>query len=115
YELASEFFGIPVPDEDDEKTGALTDKKLTALMLEVGFVDMTTEPVEMPIPLADASALWDWMSPRGLGDAVRSLPDERAEEFRDRFLVGAEAMNTGAGIVLDFRATLHKGQTAVPS
>ncbi|TCO62665.1 class I SAM-dependent methyltransferase [Actinocrispum wychmicini] len=115
YELASEFFGIPVPDDDDENTGAMTAKKLTVLMTDAGFVDLTAEPVAMPVPLADASALWDWLAPRGLGDAVRSLPDERAEQFRDRFLAGAEDMDTGGGIKLDFQATLHKGLSAAPS
>jgi SAM-dependent methyltransferase len=112
YELASEFFGVPVPSEDDENTGAMTARQLSSLLVEAGFADLVTEAVEMPIPLADASALWDWLAPRGLGDAVRSLPDERAEAFRDRFLSGAERMHGNGGIVLDFRATLHKGRVS---
>jgi SAM-dependent methyltransferase len=111
YELASEFFGVPVPSDDDENTGALTDKQLAALLSGAGFVDLATLPVEMPVPLADPSALWDWLEPRGLGDAVRALPNDRGEQFRDRFLAGAERMHADAGIVLDFRATLHKARS----
>jgi SAM-dependent methyltransferase len=111
YELASEFFGVPVPSDDDENTGAVTDRKLTALLTSAGFVGLAAQAVEMPVVLADASALWDWLGPRGLAEAVRALPDGRAEEFRDRFLAGAERMHTGGGITLDFRATLHKAHT----
>jgi SAM-dependent methyltransferase len=112
YELAAEFFGISVPAEDGEDIGALTDRKLTELLVSAGFVDLATRPVEMPVPLADASALWEWLGSRGLADAVRSLPDDRAADFRERFLAGAETMHEERGIVLDFRATLHKAYAA---
>jgi SAM-dependent methyltransferase len=111
YELASEFFGVPVPSEDDEETGALTATKFDALLTTAGFTELETRPVAMPVALADASALWNWLAPRGLGDAVRRLPDEQAEGFRDRFLAGAEKMNSEGGIVLNFRATLHKARS----
>jgi len=111
YELASEFFGVPVPSEDDEETGALTATKFDALLTTAGFTELETRPVAMPVALADASALWNWLAPRGLGDAVRRLPDEQAEGFRDRFLAGAKKMSAEGGIVLNFRATLHKARS----
>ena len=108
YQLASEFFGVPVPG-DDSDNGAMTAAQLDGLLVEAGFSALASVLVEMPVPLVDASALWDWLAPRGLGDAVRRLPDARSEAFRERFLAGAEGMHASGGIVLDFRATLHKG------
>ncbi|MEV4312869.1 methyltransferase domain-containing protein [Actinocrispum sp. NPDC049592] len=109
YQLASEFFGVPVPSEDDEQTGALTARKLDVLLADAGFTDLETSPVAMPVPMEDASALWNWLAPRGLGDAVGRLPADRRSAFESRFLAGAERMGAEGGIVLDFRATLHKG------
>jgi ubiquinone/menaquinone biosynthesis C-methylase UbiE len=108
YELAAEFFGTPVPSDDDSENGAMSSTTLDSLLTAAGFTNLTVAPVAMPIPLADPSALWDWLTPRGLTDAVRSLPDDRAEAFRERFLTSAETMQADGGIVLDFRATLHK-------
>jgi SAM-dependent methyltransferase len=111
YELASEFFGVPVPSEDDEQTGALTAAKLNDLLTTAGFTGLETRPVAMPVELADASALWNWLAPRGLGDAARRLPDDRAEAFQDSFLAGAGKMGEEGGIVLNFAATLHKARS----
>lgn len=108
FELAGEFFGAPVPSDDEgEDAGAMTSGRLNALIEQAGFVDPVTESVEMPVPLADPAALWEWLTPRGLADAVRALPREQAERFHQRFLAGAEHMRANGGISLDFRATLH--------
>ncbi|ALG14657.1 class I SAM-dependent methyltransferase [Kibdelosporangium phytohabitans] len=107
FELAGEFFGAPVPGDDEESTGAMTGRQLDALIERAGFTDLATDTVEMPVPLADPAALWDWLTPRGLTDAVRALPAEQAEQFHVRFLAGAEHMQANGGISLDFRATLH--------
>jgi hypothetical protein len=112
YELAAEFFGTPVPSEDESENGTMSSTTLDSLLTGAGFTDLTTAPVAMPVPLADPSALWDWLTPRGLTDAVRSLPDDRAEAFRERFLTSAETMQANGGIALDFRATLHKARKA---
>jgi ubiquinone/menaquinone biosynthesis C-methylase UbiE len=109
YELASEYFGTPVPSDDDENNGAMSSTRLNSLLSAAGFTDVVTESVEMPIPLADAGALWEWLTPRGLTEAVDRLPAGRSESFRARFLAAAEHMQAAGGIVLDFRATLHKG------
>jgi SAM-dependent methyltransferase len=105
YELAGEFFGIPVPSDDDEQNGALTSRQLDDLLRAAGFGDLQTVPVDMPVRLADPEALWDWLGTRGLADAVGQLSPARAADFKARFLAGAERMGD---IVLDFRATLHK-------
>ncbi|ONI81196.1 SAM-dependent methyltransferase [Actinosynnema sp. ALI-1.44] len=107
FELAGEFFGVPVPGDDEESSGAMTSRRLNALIEQAGFTDLATDSVEMPVPLAGPEALWDWLRPRGLTDAVGRLPAEQAEQFHIRFLAGAEHMRTAGGISLDFRATLH--------
>nr|WP_042183144.1 class I SAM-dependent methyltransferase [Kibdelosporangium sp. MJ126-NF4]CEL15382.1 methyltransferase [Kibdelosporangium sp. MJ126-NF4]CTQ95579.1 methyltransferase [Kibdelosporangium sp. MJ126-NF4] len=111
FELAAEFFGAPVPSDDEEESGAMTGKQLNALVKAAGFTDLVTDSVEMPVPMADAAALWDWLTPRGLTDAVHRLPADRAEQFHARFLAGAEHMRANGGISLDFRATLHAART----
>jgi SAM-dependent methyltransferase len=108
YELAGEFFGIPVPSDDDEQNGALTSRRLDDLLTATGFGDLATRPIDMPVRLADPPALWDWLGTRGLADAVGQIPPVRSADFRAAFLAGAERMRTDGGIVLDFRATLHK-------
>jgi ubiquinone/menaquinone biosynthesis C-methylase UbiE len=108
YELAAEFFGGNVPADDDEETGAMTAKQLDSLLAEAGFADVARQPVDMPVPMTDSSALWNWLTPRGLTEALQAMPDAKSEQFRERFLAGAERMHADGGIVLDFRATLHK-------
>lgn len=110
FELAGEFFGTPVPTDDDSG-GAMTSAQLNRLIEDAGFADLSTDSVEMPVPLADPAALWEWLTPRGLTDAVQALPEDRAEAFRIRFIAGAEHMQANGGISLDFRATLHKART----
>lgn len=107
YELAGEFFGIPVPSADDEQNGTLTSRQLDGLLSAAGFGELAAQPVDMPLRLADPPALWDWLATRGLADAVAQLPPARAADFRAEFLAGAERMGD---IVLDFRATLHKAR-----
>jgi hypothetical protein len=90
--------------------GPLTDRELTGLLSAAGFGGLASRPVEMPLTLADPAALWEWLMPRGLADAVQRMPAGRNAEFRRRFLAGAEHMRSHGGIVLDFRATLHRAQ-----
>lgn len=112
FELAAEFFGGTVPSDDDEETGAMTADQLDKLLAEAGFSGLATQPVDMPVPMADPSALWSWLMPRGLTEALQAMPDATAEQFRERFLAGAQRMHASGGIVLDFRATLHKAQVS---
>lgn len=109
FELAGEFFGVPVPSDDSGD--AMTSARLDTLIQDAGFVDLSTDSVEMPVPMADPAALWEWLTPRGLTDAVQALPEDQAEAFRIRFIAGAEHMQANGGISLDFRATLHKART----
>ncbi|MBP2320280.1 ubiquinone/menaquinone biosynthesis C-methylase UbiE [Kibdelosporangium banguiense] len=110
YELAAEYFGTPVPSDNDEDNGAVSSAQLDALLQAADFTNLATIPVEMPVSLANPPALWDWLTPRGLAEAVNALPAEQAESFRNRFLTQAETMQSNDGIALDFRATLHKAQ-----
>jgi hypothetical protein len=89
----------------------MTYELLDTVLAEAGFVDLVRESVEMPLPIADPQALWEWLIPRGLTEAVQLLPTARAEEFRQRFLAGAGQMHDNGGIVLDFAATLHRART----
>jgi SAM-dependent methyltransferase len=126
HELNAEFFaGRPTdttPTDDppatdrpadrtvaaDRPAGPLADDDVATLLADAGFVDLTRTSVEMPMPIADPAALWDWLTPRGLTDALRRLPADRTAEFHRKFLAGAERMHADGGIVLDFRATLHR-------
>ncbi|MCE7006434.1 methyltransferase domain-containing protein [Kibdelosporangium philippinense] len=109
FELAGEFFGAPVPSDDSP--GGMTSDQLNALIESAGFIDIATDSVEMPVPMEDPAALWDWLTPRGLTDAVAALPEDKAEQFRLRFIAGAEHMQANGGISLDFKATLHRAGT----
>jgi hypothetical protein len=60
----------------------------------------------MTVP--DPAALWDWLTPRGLTEAVQLLPPDRAEAFHQRFLAGAQTMQSNGSITMDFGATLHR-------
>jgi SAM-dependent methyltransferase len=82
--------------------------RLDTLLAAAGFEPIVREPVDIPLQLADASALWDWLAPRGLADAVRTLPPDRAEAFHCRFLAAASTMDVNGAITLDFGATLHR-------
>jgi ubiquinone/menaquinone biosynthesis C-methylase UbiE len=107
HDLSAEFFagGRPAPTT----SGPLAEDRLDTLLHAAGFADVTRKSVQMPRPLADPDALWQWMGPRGLADAVTRLPAARATEFRTRFLAEAQRMQDDGGIVLDFAATLHRG------
>lgn len=106
-DLTVEFFtpaGSPPRTPETPLAAALLD----TLLAEAGFVSLLCEPVDIPVTLANPSALWDWLTPRGLADAVRTLPPDRAEAFHCRFLAAASTMETNGTITLDFAATLHR-------
>jgi SAM-dependent methyltransferase len=88
--------------------GPLTDDELVGLLADAGFLGLTSRPVEMPLTISEPAALWEWLIPRGLADALQRMPADRNAEFRRKFLGGAEHMHANGGIVLDFRATLHR-------
>jgi ubiquinone/menaquinone biosynthesis C-methylase UbiE len=111
HDLSAEFFGAGRSTPD---SGPLAEDRLDALLHGAGFLDVTRKSVQMPRPVADPDALWEWMAPRGLADAVSRLPGDRGTEFRARFLTGARRMQEDGGIVLDFAATLHRA-TAPPA
>lgn len=105
HDLTIEFFtpagSAPPP------TGPLLCDRLDDLLATVGFESIVREPVDIPLRLADPSALWDWLTPRGLTEAVRTLPPDRAEQFHCRFMSAAQTMERDGQITLDFGATLH--------
>ncbi|MFL6141492.1 MAG: class I SAM-dependent methyltransferase [Labedaea sp.] len=106
-DLSVEFFaGGRRPPEPTR--GPLIHDQLDDLLDASGFVGITRTSVRMPQPIPDPPALWAWLAPRGLADAVGGLPAERAEEFHRRFLAAAGEMQADGGITLDFAATLHR-------
>ncbi|MDI5982253.1 class I SAM-dependent methyltransferase [Amycolatopsis magusensis] len=116
-DLTLEFFapsteaGPPPPaDDSTEQTGPLTHDRLDALLADTGFADVERLSIEMPVPIADPPALWDWLLPRGLAEIHGTLPEDRRAEFHTRFLAGAQTMHDDGGITLDFAATLHRAR-----
>lgn len=109
YDLTIEFF--TTPGAEPPKSGArgpLAADGLDDLLTSAGFTDVVREPVDFPLTFPDPSALWEWLTPRGLTDAVQLLPPDRAHSFHQRFLAGAATMETAGLITLDFAATLHR-------
>ena len=102
-DLTVEFF-----NPTGSSAAPLAADRLDSLIADAGFLPPAREPVDIPVHLANPSALWDWLTPRGLADAVRTLPPDRAEDFHCRFLAGASAIETNGTITLDFAATLHR-------
>ena len=105
-ELALEFIS---PGASAEPAGAMTHAGLEDLLRDAGFVDLVKESVEMPRPIADPAALWEWLAPRGISELMQAL-GERGPEFHRRFLSAAQEMHDDGGIALEFAATLHRGQ-----
>ncbi|TDV55114.1 class I SAM-dependent methyltransferase [Actinophytocola oryzae] len=101
HELNKEFFG-------GGGGSPMTADELDALLLSAGFTSPTRVTVDIPKPLADPAALWDWMAEQGVADAVNALPTERAVAFREGFFRGAEEMHRDGGISITFGATLHR-------
>jgi SAM-dependent methyltransferase len=97
--------------EDVELPDSMTHDQLDDLLNGAGFVRLDRESVEVPLPIADPDALWDWLTPRGLAEVVASLSADRVEEFRQGFLAEAQRRHDDGGIVVDFAATLHRAQT----
>jgi ubiquinone/menaquinone biosynthesis C-methylase UbiE len=105
HELAVEFFNAAAAT--DSGRVPLAADRLDDQLAAAGFVDISTDPVDMPLSVADPSALWDWLTPRGLTEAVQLLPPDRAQAFHERFLAAAKTMDSNGRITLDFAATLH--------
>ncbi|MGH3880504.1 MAG: class I SAM-dependent methyltransferase [Actinophytocola sp.] len=107
HELNARFFGSP-----GETADALSADRLDTLLAEAGFDRLTRTEVDIPKPMADPRALWNWLALQGVPQALETLPPDRAAEFRRAFFAGAEEMHDEGGIVLDFGATLHRGVSA---
>jgi SAM-dependent methyltransferase len=116
-DLHAEFFGgrpadAPVePDPAGVDDGPMTADRLDALLRRAGFVDLARTAVEMPLALDDPPALWAWLARQGLGDALRALPAERADQFRARVLTHGQRWHDDGGIVIPFAATLHRARS----
>jgi ubiquinone/menaquinone biosynthesis C-methylase UbiE len=105
-DLTLEFFA-PTGSRARSDAGPLMCDRLDDLLASTGFVSLARQAVDIPVQLAGPSALWDWLTPRGLAEAVQSLPPDRAEAFHCRFLAAASTMEHDGAITLDFAATLH--------
>jgi SAM-dependent methyltransferase len=118
HELNADFFGGGNGDSRDSGGAAadpLSADRLDALLTGAGFEGLTRTEVDIPKPIVDPRALWNWLALQGVPQALEALPTERAEEFRRAFFAGAEKMHAAGGIVLDFGATLHRGTSSLPA
>lgn len=107
HELNREYFG----GGGDGGSSPLAADQLDELLLSAGFTSPTRVTVDIPKPLADPAALWDWLAMQGVPEALDTLPTSRAVAFREHFFRGAEDMHRNGGITLDFAATLHQATT----
>jgi SAM-dependent methyltransferase len=105
HELNRSYFG------GGEGSPPLNAEQLDALLLSAGFASPTRVTVDIPKPLADPAALWDWLALQGVPAALDTLPTDRAVAFREHFFRAAEEMHRNGGIVLDFGATVHRAET----
>lgn len=101
HDLNREYFG----GGDGE---AMTAPQLDELLVSAGFTEPTNVEIDIPKPLADAAALWDWLALQGVPEVLDTLPTERAVAFREHFFRAAEEMHHDGGIELPFGATLHR-------
>jgi ubiquinone/menaquinone biosynthesis C-methylase UbiE len=105
-QLAAEFEQHPPPNT------AITPKceYVSTLLTEAGFVEPTCELTQVIHQVPDPSALWDQFMCEGLAEWVTSLPTERATEFRNRVIAGAEHMHANGGITRCPTAILYRAQ-----
>jgi ubiquinone/menaquinone biosynthesis C-methylase UbiE len=101
HDLNKEFFG-------GGGGSAMTAPQLDELLRAAGFTELSSVEIDIPKPLADPAALWDWLALQGVPEVLDSLPTERAVTFRERFFRAAEEMHHSGGIELEFGATLHR-------
>jgi len=106
--LHAEFF--PPARASTVDSMPLSADRLDDLLADAGLVTLTRKPVSFTKPLPDPQALWHWLSIQGLAEAVATLPEERAEEFRTRFFAAARHTQADGGIVPEFVATLHRAR-----
>jgi SAM-dependent methyltransferase len=107
YELNTEFFG-----DGGAAREPMTAGRLDGLLASAGFGSLSRTEIDVPKPVPNPDALWDWMSLQGLPQALGALPAERASAFLDAFFANAGNMHTNGGIVLEFGATLHRATIA---
>jgi SAM-dependent methyltransferase len=107
HDLNHEFFGGAGGGGEP-----LTAARLDELLLDAGFTQLTRIELDLPKSLPSADAMWDWLALQGIPEALATLPDGRAEAFKEKFFEGAEDMRTEEGIVLEFGATLHRAKIA---
>jgi hypothetical protein len=76
------------------------------------FTGQERRDFHLPVPIAGPSALWELFAARlpmaESTGAVERLPRDRAEDFRGRFLAGAEVMHADGGIAMDRHMIMHR-------
>jgi hypothetical protein len=85
---------------------------ISTLLAEAGFVGREQRDFHLPVPIPGPSALWDLFASRlpmaESAGAVDRQPPDRAEEFRRRFLAGAEEMHARGGISMDRHMIMYR-------
>jgi SAM-dependent methyltransferase len=107
-DLYADFFPTSSPNSTAES--ALSADQLDSLLTDAGLLEPTRKSITMSKPLPDPQALWNWLTIQGLTEAVATLPEERAAEFRTRVFATAAHMHTTGGIAPEFVATLHRAR-----
>lgn len=105
-ELAREFYPTAVQDD----SGSTVD--IPAVLDETGFTGQSRRDFHLPVPIAGPTALWDLFAARlpvaeSAGWVARQSR-ARAEEFRRRFLSGAEHMHDDGGITMDRHMVMYR-------
>jgi SAM-dependent methyltransferase len=107
-DLHAEFFSTAPTSDSTLDSGSLSADQLDDLLTDAGLLVPTRTSVTFSKPMPDPRALWRWLAIQGLAEAVAALPNERAEEFRARFLTTARHAQAHGGIAPEFVATLHR-------
>lgn len=107
-DLAHEFYSSAV--QEDTPPEATVD--IPTLLGETGFTGQEQRDFHLPVPIAGPQALWELFASRlpmaESTGAVDRQPRDRAEEFRRRFLSGAERMHTDGGITMDRHMIMYR-------
>lgn len=109
HELAADFWSRPSTEQAAaERTAAL--ERVEQLLRDAGFTGLTTDGWERQIPFSSPGRMWDYLSNKGVGEALEVLASPEREEFKKRFLKGAQEMQSAHGLALDQDAVLFRAR-----
>jgi ubiquinone/menaquinone biosynthesis C-methylase UbiE len=110
HQLATEFWSRPTFEQAAELQQAAL-QNVRDLLSEAGFVGMTQEQWGQPLRFSTPTELWNYLMNHGTGRAVRSLPEQRATEYHNRFLAEAYRVHAQDSLILDRSSVLFRAHT----